>query len=59
MWHQDVETFIRCHEQAFEALGGVPKTIRLDNLKSGILSTDIFEPELNPAYQQFCEHAVS
>lgn len=56
VWHQDVETFIRCHERAFQALGGVPKTIKLDNLKSGVLSAHIYEPELNPVYQQFAEY---
>jgi len=57
VWHQDVETFIRCHERAFQAFGGVPKTIRLDNLKSGVLSANLFEPVLNPTYQQFSEHS--
>lgn len=57
VWRQDVETFIRCHERAFLSLGGVPKTIRIDNLKSGVLSANIFEPELNPVYQRFSDHA--
>jgi transposase len=56
VWHQDVETFIRCHERAFQALGGVPETIKLDNLKSGVLQAHLYEPELNPVYQQFAEH---
>jgi len=57
VWKQDVETFIRCHEKAFQAIGGVPQTILLDNLKSGVLKAHLFEPELNPAYQQFAEHS--
>jgi transposase len=56
VWRQDVETFIRCHERAFESIGGVPKTIRLDNLKSGVLKAHLFEPELNPVYEQFSHH---
>ena len=56
VWHQDVETFIRCHERAFQAFGGVPETILLDNLKSGVLKAHLYEPELNPVYLQFSEH---
>ncbi len=37
VWHQDVETFIRCHEEAFESFGGVSRMVLLDNLKSGVL----------------------
>jgi transposase len=57
VWQQDVETFIRCHERAFEAFGGVPKLIRLDNLKSGVLKAHLYEPELNPIYAAFAKHA--
>ncbi len=56
VWSQDVETFIRCHEDAFNAFGGVPKIIKIDNLKSGVLKAHIYEPELNPNYQSFSEH---
>lgn len=57
VWTQDVETFIRCHEHAFEAFGGVPKLLRLDNLKSGVLQAHLYEPELNPLYAAFAKHA--
>ena len=56
VWRQDVETFIRCHERAFQTFGGVPQTILLDNLKSGVLKAHIYEPELNPTYEKFAEH---
>lgn len=56
VWHQDVETFIRCHERAFQSFGGAPKTIRLDNLKSGVLKAHLYEPELNPVYLSFSQH---
>jgi transposase len=55
--HQDVETFIRCHENAFASFGGVPELIRLDNLKSGVLKANLYEPILNPAYEAFAKHA--
>ena len=57
VWKQDVETFIRCHEHAFTDFGGVPALIRYDNLKSGVLDANLFEPELNPLYAEFAKHS--
>ncbi len=37
VYDQKVETFIRCHINAFEFFGGVPEYVRIDNLKSAIL----------------------
>jgi len=56
VWTQDVETFIRCHEHAFEDFGGVPSIIRFDNLKSAVLHTHLFEPTLNPLFASFAKH---
>ena len=56
VWSQDVETFIRCHEEAFLFFGGVPKIIKIDNLKSGVLKAHLYEPEINPNYQSLSEH---
>lgn len=56
VWKQDVETFIRCHENAFRSFGGVTETIKLDNLKSGVLKAHLFEPELNEVYLHFSQH---
>lgn len=53
---QDVETFLRCHERAFRAFGGVPGEVKLDNLKAGVLKACHYEPHLNPAYQAFALH---
>lgn len=57
VWEQDVETFIRCHERAFSDFGGVPRIVVLDNLKSGVLKANLYEPEFNPAYAAFARHA--
>ncbi|MBF0127118.1 MAG: IS21 family transposase [Magnetococcales bacterium] len=32
--HQDLQTVLRCHQEAFEALGGVPATILYDRMKT-------------------------
>lgn len=37
---QDLETLIRCHLHAFEALGGVPRAILYDNMKQVVLGRD-------------------
>lgn len=51
--HQDLETFIRCHERAFTFLGGVPEIVTLDNLKSGVLQASVYDPVLNATYLAF------
>ena len=56
VWDQKLETFLRCHENAFRAFGGVPERIKLDNLKAGVLRACLYEPIINPLYQSFAEH---
>jgi transposase len=40
---QDVKTFLNCHINAFEYFGGVPRVVKIDNLKSGVLQTNFYE----------------
>lgn len=56
VWDQKLETFIRCHENAFRDFGGVPERVKLDNLKSGVLQACLYEPVINPLYQAFAEY---
>ena len=35
VFDQKIETWINCHINAFRDFGGVPKVIKLDNLKAG------------------------
>ncbi len=44
------------HQRAFRALGGVTRTVVLDNLKEGVLSPDIWDPALNPVYRDMLAH---
>lgn len=53
---QTVETFIRCHINAFEYFGGVPAMIKIDNLKSGVLEASFYEPVLQKEYNDFLKH---
>lgn len=56
VWKQDVETFIRCHENAFAFFGGVTRILRHDNLKSAVLKAHLYEAEMNPNYLAFADH---
>lgn len=38
--HQDLQTLLRCHCQAFEALGGVPIEILYDRMKTAVTGED-------------------
>ena len=44
VFDQKVETWINCHVKAFRYFCGVPKVIKLDNLKAGVTKVDIYEP---------------
>jgi transposase len=54
--HQDVATWLDCHVRAFEFFGGVPETVLLDNLKAGVVRTDLYDPTLNRAYAELERH---
>lgn len=53
---QDQESFMRSNERAIRYYGGVPTAIVPDNLKSGVITPSIYEPELNRLYADFAEH---
>jgi transposase len=50
VFHQDVSTWIDCHRRAFEFFGGIVATVVIDNLKSGVLKPDLYDPTVNRAY---------
>ncbi len=56
VFDQKVETFIQCHEHAFRSFGGIPKVIKIDNLKAGILEAHFYEPIYQRLYKQFADH---
>lgn len=53
---QTTENFIRGLENAFRALGGVPATLVIDNLKAAVRRVDWFDPDLNPKVREFAAH---
>ncbi len=52
-WAQDLPNWIGAHVRALEFLGGVPEVLVPDNLKAGVKSPHLYEPDLNPSYQEF------
>ena len=56
VWRSSQQTWCELHEEAFAYFGGAPKTIRLDNLKEGVIEPDIYEPELNTLYAAALAH---
>jgi transposase len=56
VFDQRLETWLLCHRHAFEALGGVPSRIVLDNLKSAIAAACVHEPVAQRAYRECAEH---
>ena len=44
------------HEQALRRLGGAPRVIVLDNLREGVLTPDVYDPQLNPLYRDVLAH---
>lgn len=54
--NQSTETFIKCHINAFEYFGGVPETVKIDNLKSAVLEASFYEPVLQTEYNNFLLH---
>jgi transposase len=56
VYRQDQRSFIASHLRMFDFFGGVPKRLVIDNLKSGVITPDLYDPQFNKAYQEMAEH---
>ncbi len=52
----DRHTWITCHQEALAFFGGSPRFWICDNLKTGVLRADLYDPRLNRAYRELAEH---
>jgi len=52
----DQSSFVASHVAAFAFFGAVPVRLVTDNLKTGVLSADRYDPLLNRAYAELAEH---
>ena len=59
VFDQKVETFLRLHAEVFEELGGVPRVVVPDNLKSAVIRAAFGvdgETVLNRSYRELARH---
>lgn len=52
----DQRTWVACHVAAFEFFAGVPARLVPDNLKTGVIKPDLYDPKLNYAYAEMAAH---
>jgi transposase len=55
-WSQDLPNWIGAHVRTLAFLGGTPEVLVPDNLKVGVKSPHLYEPDLNPTYLDFAQH---
>lgn len=53
---EGLEDWINAHVRMFGFLGGVPKVVVPDNLKSAVFKADRFDPGLNRTYAEMASH---
>ncbi len=56
VWRSSQQTWCELHEEAFAHFGGAPATLRLDNLREGVIAPDVYDPELNPLFAAMLKH---
>jgi transposase len=54
--NQELKNWISSHKRMFNFYGGVPETLVPDNLKSGVIKPDLYEPDLNPTYYEMAKY---
>ncbi len=52
----DQASWIECHVAAFEFWGATPRRVVLDNLASGVLKADLYDPKFNRGYEELASH---
>jgi len=53
---QDAFSFALSFSTMLEFYGGSTKRVNLDNLKSGVITPDIYDPTINRTFAEACEH---
>ncbi len=52
----DQTEWVAAHVAAAEFFGGLPARIILDNLRTGVVKPDIYDPKTNRSYAEFAHH---
>jgi transposase len=53
---QKQESFVESNVGMVEFYGGTTECLLIDNLKSGVLKPDVWDPQINRAYAEFAEY---
>jgi transposase len=56
-FNQKLQTFISSHEKMWEFFGGVAKYVVCDNLKSGVQTPRLYDPDANKVFVTYANHA--
>ncbi len=56
VFDQKMETWIGCHQRAFESFGGVPRELVIDNLKAAVLRAALEDQKLAEPYRKLAQH---
>lgn len=52
----DEASWVECHVLAFEFFGGVVARVVPDNLKTGVIKPDLYDPLINRSFGEFANH---
>jgi transposase len=52
----DQATWTECHVEAFRFFGGAPARLVPDNLKTGVIKADLYDPLINRCYAELAAH---
>jgi transposase len=56
VWKSSRQVWAQLHEEAFRYFGGSVSYVVLDNLREGVITPDLYEPEINRLYAAMLEH---
>lgn len=56
VFKQDQKSFVASHIRMLNFFGGAPETIASDNLKSGVIKPDLYDPRFNRLYLEMAEY---
>ena len=56
VFKQDQKSFVQSHVKMFNYYAGVPKVLTIDNLKTGVIKADLYDPTINRTYLEMAEH---
>jgi transposase len=53
--HQDIETWLNCHQNAFNWFGGVVNKVIIDNPKCAIAKACYYNPQVQRSFEEFAQ----